>query len=49
MLTGRENLELVGRLYHLGQAERRTGQVHGIWGGLSKEERHRAAKISQGP
>jgi hypothetical protein len=23
MLTGRENLELLGRLYHLGQAERR--------------------------
>ena len=23
MLTGRENLQLVGRLYHLGRAERR--------------------------
>ena len=29
MLTGRENLQLVGRLYHLGRAERRqrAGQV----------------------
>jgi WhiB family redox-sensing transcriptional regulator len=26
----------------------RTRQVHGIWGGLSEEERHQAAKTSQG-
>jgi hypothetical protein len=25
----------------------RTRQVHGIWGGLTEEERHRAAKTSQ--
>jgi len=27
MLTGRENLQLVGRLYHLGRAERRQRTV----------------------
>ncbi len=27
----------------------RTGQVHGIWGGLTEQERHQAAKTSQGP
>jgi hypothetical protein len=26
----------------------RPGQVHGVWGGLSEEERHRATKTSQG-
>ena len=26
----------------------RTRQVHGIWGGLTEEERHQAAKTSQG-
>ena len=27
----------------------RTGQVHGIWGSLTEEERHQAAKTSRGP
>jgi WhiB family transcriptional regulator, redox-sensing transcriptional regulator len=27
---------------------RGTRQVHGIWGGLTEEERHQAAKTSQG-
>jgi WhiB family redox-sensing transcriptional regulator len=30
------------------RSRRGTRQVHGIWGGLTEEERHQAAKTSQG-
>ena len=41
MLTGRENLQLVGRLYHLGRAGRRqrAGRV------LEQFRRHAAAAL----